>query len=93
MMVDRIGQVSHVQLESKIGRADQVRGGDRDSISLSSEAMERAEVYQVTELARAAEILDDARIAELRGKINDPSYLNEITINATAGRIMDAFGL
>ena len=94
MMVDRIGQVNHVQLENRIGRTDQVRGGDRsDSISLSSEARERAEVYQVAELIKSAEVLGEARIAELRAKINDPSYLNEWTINATADRIMDAFGL
>ena len=93
MMVDRIGQLNPMQVDSRIGRNEQVRGGDRsDSISLSAGAMERAEVYQVVELIKAAEVMDEARIAALREKINDPSYINE-TISATAGRIMDAFGL
>jgi len=94
MMVDRLGQLNPVQLENRIGRNDQVRGGDRsDSISLSAEAMAGAEAYQVAELAKAAETLDEARIAELRSKISDPSYFSERTIIATADRIMDAFGL
>ncbi|MCL2193810.1 MAG: flagellar biosynthesis anti-sigma factor FlgM [Treponema sp.] len=94
MVVDRLGQLNPVQLENRIGRNDQVRGGDRsDSISLSAEAMAQAEAYQIAELAKAAEVLDEARIAELRERINDPSYFNERTIIATADRIMDAFGL
>ena len=94
MVVDRLGQLSPVQLENRIGRNDQVRGGDRsDSISLSAEAMAQAEAYQVAELAKAAEVLDEARIAALRDKISDPSYFSERTIIATADRIMDAFGL
>jgi len=93
MMIDRIGQVNHIQVDNRIGRNDQVRGGDRsDSISLSAEAMQRAEAYQVAELAKASETLNGARIAELRAKINDPSYVSG-ALSATADRIMDAFGL
>jgi len=94
MMIDRVGQLNPIQVDNRIGRNDQVRGGDRsDSISLSAEAMQRAEVYQVAELVKASEVVDDARISALREMINDPSYLNERVIGATADRIMDAFGL
>ena len=94
MMVGRIGQLDPIQPGSKPGKSDQLRGGDRtDSISLSPEAKERAELYQVVELIKSApDELDDAQIAALREKINDPAYLNG-TIGATADRIMDAFGL
>jgi len=94
MMIDRVSQLNPIQMENRIGRSDQVRGGDRsDSISLSAEAVQMAEAYHIAELAKAAEVVSDARIAELRMMINDPSYLNERTIGATADRIMDAFGL
>jgi len=93
-MIDRVGQFSPIQMESKVGKSDQARGGDRlDSISLSQEARNSAEVYQAVELAKAAEVLDEARIAALRESINDPSYINEKIIGATAGKIMEAFGL
>ena len=94
MMVERIGQVDPIQPGKKPGKSDQLRGGDRtDTISLSPEAREKAEVYQVVELIKSAPELDEIQIAALREKINDPAYLNERTISATADRIMDAFGL
>jgi len=94
MMVERIGQLNPIQPGNRPGKSDQLRGGDKtDSISLSSEAREKAELYQVVELIKSAPALDDAQITALREKINDPAYLNEITISATADRIMDAFGL
>ena len=94
MMIERIGALDPIQPGNRPGRSDQLRGGDKtDSISLSSEAREKAEVYQVVELIRSAPELTDAQITALRERINDPAYLNQQTISATAGRIMDAFGL
>ena len=94
MMVDRIGPMDPIQPGNRPGKSDQLRGGDRtDSISLSPEAREMAELYQIVELIKATPDLDDSYIAALREKINDPTYLNERTISATANRIMDAFGL
>ena len=93
MMVGRIGPMDPIQPGNRPGKSDQLRGGDRsDSISLSPEAKERAEVYQVVELIKAVPELDDAQIIALREKINDPAYLNG-TISATADRILDAFGV
>ena len=92
MMIDRVG-LSPVLSENKVGRNDQIRGGNRsDSVSLSAEALERAEVYQAVELIKATELVDEARIAALREKINDPSYING-AIAATADNVMSAFGL
>jgi negative regulator of flagellin synthesis FlgM len=94
MMVGRIGPMDPIQPGNKPGKSDQLREGDRaDSISLSPEARERAEIYQVVELIKSVPELDDAQILALREKINDPAYLNERTIGGTADRIMDAFGL
>jgi len=94
MMVERIGQVDPIQPGKRPGKSDQLRGGDRtDTISLSAEAREKAEIYQVVELIRSAPEMDDVQIAALRQKINDPAYFSKSTISATAGRIMDAFGL
>jgi negative regulator of flagellin synthesis FlgM len=92
MTINRIGHVEPIPSGKKPGRNEQVGGTDRiDTINLSAEAMEKAEKYQVIELIKAAPELDDSRIAELRQKINDPSYLNEKVINATADKILDAW--
>jgi negative regulator of flagellin synthesis FlgM len=94
MMVNRIGPLEPIQPGKKTGRAETVQGGDRtDSINLSPEAKEKAELFQVVELIKSAPELDDVRIAELREKINDPGYINDKVLNATADKIIDAFGL
>jgi len=92
MTVNRIGHVEPIPPGKKPGRSEQVGGNDRtDTISLSVQAKEQAERYQVLELIRSAPELDEARIAELRQKIDDPSYINDRIVNATADRILSAW--
>jgi negative regulator of flagellin synthesis FlgM len=92
MTVNRIGHVDPIQTSKKPGRSEQTGGNDRaDTIDLSSDAMKKAEAYQVVELIKSAPELDEARIAELRQKINDPSYLNEQVIKNTADNILNAW--
>jgi negative regulator of flagellin synthesis FlgM len=92
MTVNRIGHVDPIPTSKKPGRSEQVGGNDRaDTINLSSDAMKKAEAYQVLELIKSAPELDEARIAELRQKINDPSYLNEQVIKNTADNILNAW--
>lgn len=55
--------------------------------------MEKSELYQAIELVSSASDVRTSRIAELKAKINDPSYINDTIIQATADRIMDVFGL
>jgi len=92
MTVDRIGHVEPIPTGKKPGRSEQVGGTDRaDTINLSSDAVKKAEMYQVVELIKSVPEVDEARIAELRQKINDPSYLNDKVIKATADNILNAW--
>ena len=91
MTIDRVGSIDPVQPEKRPGRANQVKDTPKtDSISISSEAVEKAELYRVREMVASAEDLRAERIEELKAKINDQSYLNKETINATADRLIDA---
>jgi len=92
MTVDRIGHVEPIPSGKKTGRSEHAGGNNKaDSISLSAEAVEQAEKYLVLELIKSAPELDDSRIAELRQKIDDPAYLNERVVNATADNILNAW--
>jgi len=92
MTVNRIGHVDPIPTGKKPGRSEKAGGNDRaDTINLSSDAMKKAEMYQVVELIKAAPEMDEVRIAELRQKINDPSYLNEKVIKSTADNILNAW--
>jgi len=92
MTVTRIGHVEPILSGKKPGKSEQLGGNDKtDTINLSTQAMEQAERYQVLELIKSAPELDEARIAELRQKIDDPSYFSEKVIKATADNIVNAW--
>ena len=91
MTIDRIGSIDPIQPEKKPGRANQAGGSQgADSISISSEAHAKAELYRIRELAAAAPESRAERVAELKEKINDPAYMNDKVMNATADRLIDA---
>ena len=94
MTINRIDPIDPIQPGKKTNRSGDVNSSAKtDSISLSSEAVEKGELYRAIELASAAPDVRADRIAELREKINDPNYINDTIIKATADKIMDAFGL
>ncbi|MDR3334974.1 MAG: flagellar biosynthesis anti-sigma factor FlgM [Treponema sp.] len=94
MMINRIGPIDPIQSGKNAGWISQVnRTVQTDSISLSAEAREKSEVYQANAVVASVSDVRMDRIAELKQKINDPSYINDKIIKATADKIMDAFGL
>ena len=91
MTIDRIGSIDPIQPGKKPSQANKVGGlRGEDSISISSEAQEKAELFRVRELAAAAPEVRAERVAELKEKINDPSYIDDKVINATADKLIDA---
>ena len=91
MTIDRIGSIDPIQPGKKPGRANQVSESPKtDSINISSEAQEKAEIYRVQEMAASAPEMRAERVAELKEKINDPSYINDKVITATADKLIDA---
>jgi len=91
MTIDRIGSIDPIQPGKKPGQTNKVSESPKtDSISISSEAQQKAELYRIRELAAAAPEVRADRVAELREKINDPSYINDKVMNATADKLIDA---
>jgi negative regulator of flagellin synthesis FlgM len=91
MTIDRIGSIDPIQPGKKPGRTGQAKENPgTDSVSISSEAQQKAELYRAQELAAATPDMRLDRIAELKGKINDPSYIDDKVLNATANNLIDA---
>ena len=94
MTIERVGFTDPIQPGKKPGKSEPVsQSAKSDSISVSAEAVEKGELYRAIETIKAAapDVRAD-RVAELRAKINDPSYINDRIINATADKIMESFG-
>jgi negative regulator of flagellin synthesis FlgM len=94
MTIGRIDAPEPIQHSKKPGQNNRIdQTAKADYISLSSEDREMGELYQAVELVSSAPDVRADRIEELKQKINDPSYITETLISATADKIMDVFGL
>jgi negative regulator of flagellin synthesis FlgM len=90
MTIDRLNSMDPIrdpQKPSPGGKADKVRGSD--SISISSDAARKADLFKALELAKAAPEMKSDRIEELKAKINEPSYIDDAVLSMTADRIID----
>ena len=94
-MIDKIGglnPLSNVQNIRKTDNAAKV-SSQTDSISVSKEAIEKAEAYYLDKVAAETPNVRADRIAEVKAKIKDPSYLSDEVILSTAEKVMSGFGI
>ena len=90
MIIDRLNSIDPIrdpQKPSSGNKAEKARGGD--SISISSDAAQKAELFKTFELAKAAPDVRADRVAELKVKINDASYIDDAVISMTADKVID----
>ena len=90
MTIDRLNSIDPIRDPQKPvpgGKAEKAQGGD--SISISSDASQKAELFKALELAKAAPEMRSDRIAELKARINEPSYMDDAVVSMTADRIID----
>ena len=64
-----------------------------DSIHVSKEAVEKAEAYYLEKVATETPDVRADRIAEIKEKIKDPSYLNDAVIQYAAEKLLTSIGL
>jgi negative regulator of flagellin synthesis FlgM len=91
MTIDRLNPLDPIQPKKPSGATRVDRNSGNDSVSLSSEAMVKAELFKALELAKSAPEVRMDRVAEVRAKLQDPNYINDSVLNATADRILDQF--
>jgi negative regulator of flagellin synthesis FlgM len=93
MMIDRINSVNSLLVGNNANVNNQVnRPMLTDSIKVSSEALEKSELYQANALVNAAPDVRMDLIAEIKQQINDPSFINDEVLGVTADKILASFG-
>ena len=95
MMIDKIGGLNPLNNVQNIRKTDNVAkvSSQTDSISVSKEAVEKAEAYYLDKVAAETPNVRADRIAEVKAKIKDPSYLSDEVILSTAEKVMSGFGI
>lgn len=94
MSIERLGPLDPISTYNKNQKANKVESKPaRDSISVSNEAKTKAEMLKLNEEVQSSSDVREERIAEVREKLKDPSYINDAVLNNVADKLMDLFGL
>jgi negative regulator of flagellin synthesis FlgM len=94
MTVERIGPLDPASNIKKAGKPSKTKSkSDVDSINVSQEARSKAEVFRAQEAAKTAPDVRVDRVAEVKRKLQDPSYPSQEVIEKTADGILKSFGV
>jgi len=90
--VSNVTQVNNVQNLRKTENTAKVTESS-DTVTVSKEAKEMAEIYYMDRVAAETPDVRADKIAEIKEKIKDPSYLSDAVINSAADKFLSAIGL
>jgi negative regulator of flagellin synthesis FlgM len=94
MMIERLGPVDPLSPAGNSGKATRAEKADRsDAINLSVEAKEKGEIFRAVEISKQTPDVRLDKIAEIKKKLQDPSYIDDAVVKVVAERVMDVFGL
>ena len=94
MNINSLGHINSVTNQSKASKVSKTVGTDKtDTIKISNDAKAMAEVYAASETVKASPDVRMDRIAEVKEKLKDPSYIDNKIIESVADSVMDLFGL
>jgi len=94
MTVERIGPLDPTSNLKKAEKTAKPKAkSDVDSINVSQEARSKSEVLKTLETARTAPDVRADRVAEVKRKLQDPTYPSQEVIEKTAEEILKNFGV
>lgn len=94
MTVERIGPLDPTSNLKKAEKTSKPKAkSDVDSINVSQEARSKSEVLKAMEAAKTAADVRVDRVAEVKRKLQDPTYPSQEVIEKTAEGILKSFGI
>ena len=90
--INNVSQINNVQNLRKTENTSKV-SASTDSISVSAEAKEMAELYYMDKVAKETPDIRADRVAEVKEKLKDPNYLNNAVFTSAADKFLSALGL
>jgi len=92
MTIDKLGpieSISNYNKSEKISRPE--KKSSSDSVSFSEEAKSKGEIFKATEEAKLVPDVRMDRVADVKKKLEDPSYIDDAVIASVADAIVDIF--
>ncbi len=92
MSIERLGPIDPIHNYGKTGQAGpNQRQRNSDSISVSEEARLKSELYTANEVVRSSSDVRADRVQEVKNKLQDPNYIDDVVLNTVAERIIGLF--
>ena len=94
MTIDRLNGIDPVKPVQPIQRTQRTEVLNKaDAVSVSSEALLLSDANISLESLRNAPDIREDKVAEVKKKFEDPSYINNALLELVADRILDDYGL
>ena len=93
MTIERLGPVDPVQRYSQTDKTQRAAKPENDSVQFSDEAKFKAEIFRMAEQVRKAPDVRADRVEEVKKKLEDPNYIDDVVVEHVAEQIMDMFSL
>ena len=94
MSIERLGPVDPMSVYNKNQKVSPIDSkSGKDSISVSDEAKIKAGMLKITEEVNAVSDLRSDRVAEVKEKLKNSSYIDDVIIDEVAEKILDSFNI
>ena len=94
MTIDKLGPIDPVSKFNKTEKTSRpVKKDEADSINVSDEAKSMGELYKAAEQVKAASDIRHDKVAEIKEKLKDPSYIDDKVVESVADKVLDLFGI
>ena len=94
MTIDKLGPVDPIQKLDQSHKAGKLTPkAEADAVSLSGEARFKGELHELSEQVKESPDIREDRVAEVKQKLQDPHYIDDVLIDAVADRVIDMLGL
>ncbi len=94
MDIDKIGPINNINNYNKVNKKEQINKSEStDSVNISKEALNKAETNKAMEIVNNAPDVRADRINEVKAKLNNPDYIDDVVNNSLADRIMRALNI
>ena len=94
MTIEGLGPIDSISKLKKNNKAvSPEQPAKTDTVDVSSEAKNLAELYKASETVKNSADVRLDRIEEVKRKLEDPNYINDSVVDMVADNIMKSFGL
>lgn len=92
MTIEGLGPVDPISKYNKTDKTSRPKKAEKsDSINVSEEAKNMGEIYKAAESVKSSPDVRQDKIAEIKEKLKDPSYIDNKVVESVADSIMEMF--